>query len=154
PAGFAPTPLVPNAVSDDVVWDCVTCGACVQECPVAIEHVDHIVDLRRHLVMVEGRFPADGETMLRDVERSQNPWGKAQSERADWSEGLDVRVLQPGDEAPKVLYWVGCAASFDERARTTAQSTAKLLQAARVDLAVLGPRAQATGARGHRSVHT
>ena len=71
PAGFEPSPLVPNAVSDDVVWDCVTCGACVQECPVAIEHVDHIVDLRRHLVMVEGRFPADGETMLRDVERSR-----------------------------------------------------------------------------------
>ena len=117
PAGFEPSPLVPNAVSDDVVWDCVTCGACVQECPVAIEHVDHIVDLRRHLVMVEGRFPADGETMLRDVERSQNPWGKPQAERADWTEGLDVRVLQPGEPAPEVLYWVGCAASFDERAR-------------------------------------
>ena len=145
PAGFEPSPLVPNAVSDDVVWDCVTCGACVQECPVAIEHVDHIVDLRRHLVMVEGRFPADGETMLRDVERSQNPWGKPQAERADWTEGLDVRVLQPGDEAPEVLYWVGCAASFDERARTTAQSTAKLLQAAGVDFAVLGPRESCTG---------
>ena len=97
--GGEQTPLVPNAVTDDVVWDCVTCGACVQECPVAIEHVDHIVDLRRHLVMVEGRFPADGETMLRDVERSQNPWGKPQAERADWTEGLDVRVLQPGDAA-------------------------------------------------------
>ncbi len=145
PAGFEPSPLVPNAVSDDVVWDCVTCGACVQECPVAIEHVDHIVDLRRHLVMVEGRFPADGETMLRDVERSQNPWGKPQAERADWTEGLDVRVLQPGDEAPEVLYWVGCAASYDERARTTAQSTAKLLQAAGVDFAVLGPRESCTG---------
>ena len=145
PTGFEPSPLVPNAVSDDVVWDCVTCGACVQECPVAIEHVDHIVDLRRHLVMVEGRFPADGETMLREVERSQNPWGKPQAERADWTEGLDVRVLQPGDEAPEVLYWVGCAASFDERARTTAQSTAKLLQAAGVDFAVLGPRESCTG---------
>ena len=144
-AGFEPTPLVPNAVSDDVVWDCVTCGACVQECPVAIEHVDHIVDLRRHLVMVEGRFPADGETMLRDVERSQNPWGKPQAERADWTEGLDVRVLQPGEPPPEVLYWVGCAASFDERARTTARSTAKLLQAAGVDFAVLGPRESCTG---------
>ena len=145
PAGFEPSPLVPNAVSDDVVWDCVTCGACVQECPVAIEHVDHIVDLRRHLVMVEGRFPAEGETMLRDVERSQNPWGKPQAERADWTEGLDVRVLQPGEPAPEVLYWVGCAASFDERARMTAQSTAKLLQAAGVDFAILGPRESCTG---------
>jgi len=145
PAGFQPTPLVPNAVSDDVVWDCVTCGACVQECPVAIEHVDHIVDLRRHLVMVEGRFPAEGETMLRDVERSQNPWGKPQVERADWTGGLDVRVLQPGEAPPEVLYWVGCAASFDERARTTARSTAKLLQAAGVDFAILGPRECCTG---------
>ena len=101
----------------------------------AIEHVDHIVDLRRHLVMVEGRFPADGATMLRDVERSQNPWGKPQTERADWAEGLDVRVLQPGEPPPEILYWVGCAASFDERARTTARSTAKLLQAAGVDFA-------------------
>ena len=127
PAGFQPSPLVPNAVSDEVVWDCVTCGACVRECPVAIEHVDHIVDLRRHLVMVEGRFPTEGETMLRDVERAQNPWGKPQTERADWTEGLDVRILQPGEPPPEVLYWVGCAASFDERARVTAQSTAKLL---------------------------
>ena len=83
--------------------------------------------------------------MLRDVERSQNPWGKPQAERADWTEGLDVRVLQPGEPAPEVLYWVGCAASFDERARTTAQSTAKLLQAAGVDFAILGPRESCTG---------
>jgi Fe-S oxidoreductase len=142
---FTPSPLVPNAVSDDVVWDCVTCGACVQECPVAIEHVDHIVDLRRHLVMVESRFPAEAETMLRDVERSSNPWGKPQAERADWAEGLDVRVLQPAAAAPEVLYWVGCAASFDERARVTARSTAKLLQAAGVDFAILGPRESCTG---------
>ena len=105
-----PPPLVPNAVTDDVVWDCVTCGACVQECPVSIEHIDHIVDLRRHLVMVEARFPAEAEPMLRDVERSSNPWGKPQSERAAWADGLGVRVLEPGDPAPEVLYWVGCAA--------------------------------------------
>ena len=81
-------PLVPSAVTDDVVWDCVTCGACVQACPVSIEHIDHIVDLRRHLVMAEARFPAEAEPMLRDVERSSNPWGKAQSERAAWAEEL------------------------------------------------------------------
>ena len=101
-----------------VVWDCVTCGACVRGCPVSIEHVDHIVDLRRHLVMVDSRFPAEAEPMLRDVERAGNPWGKPQTERADWAERLGVRVLEPGDPAPEVLYWVGCAASFDERART------------------------------------
>jgi Fe-S oxidoreductase len=144
-AGFEPDPLVPNAVTDNVVWDCVTCGACVQECPVSIEHVDHIVDLRRNLVMVESRFPTEAEPMLRDVERAGNPWGRAQTERADWAEQLGVRILQPGEPAPEVLYWVGCAASFDERARTAAESTAKVLQAAGVDFAILGPRESCTG---------
>ena len=143
--GFEPAPLVPNAVTDNVVWDCVTCGACVRECPVSIEHVDHIIDLRRHLVMMDARFPSESEQMLRDVERASNPWGKPQTERADWAEELGVRVLEPGDPAPEVLYWVGCAASFDERARTAAQSTAKLLKAAGVDFAILGPRESCTG---------
>ena len=142
---FEPAPLVPNAVTDDIVWDCVTCGACVRECPVSIEHVDHIVDLRRHLVMVESRFPSEAEQMLRDVERASNPWGKPQTERADWAERLGVKVLEPGDPAPEVLYWVGCAASFDERARAAAESTAKLLKAADIDFAILGPREACTG---------
>ncbi len=142
---FTTTPLVPKAVSDEVVWDCVTCGACVYECPVSIEHVDHIIDLRRDLVMVQSRFPAEAGTMLRDVERSANPWGKPQTERADWAEGLDVRVLQPGEEPPEVLFWVGCAPAYDERAREGARSTAKLMQAAGVDFAILGPRECCTG---------
>jgi Fe-S oxidoreductase len=144
-SGFEPSPLVPNAVTDDVVWDCVTCGACVHECPVAIEHVDHIVDLRRHLVMVESRFPTEAEPMLRDVERSANPWGKPQGERAAWADGLGLRVLEAGDPPPEVLYWVGCAASFDERARRSAESTTKLLLTAGVDVAILGPRESCTG---------
>ena len=144
-AGFEPDPLVPGAVTDNVVWDCVTCGACVQECPVSIEHVDHIVDLRRNLVMVESRFPSESEPMLRDVERAGNPWGKAQTERSDWAEQLGVRILQPGEPAPEVLYWVGCAAAFDERARSAAESTAKVLKAAGVDFAILGPRESCTG---------
>jgi Fe-S oxidoreductase len=139
------SPLVPNAVTDEVVWDCVTCGACMHECPVSIEHVDHIVDLRRNLVMVDARFPAEADPMMRDVERSSNPWGKSQADRAAWADGLGVRVLEPGDPAPDVLYWVGCAASFDERARQTAVATAKLLQAAGVDFAILGPRESCTG---------
>lgn len=150
-AEFEPSPLVGKAVSADVVWDCVTCGACVRECPVAIEHVDHIVDLRRQLVMVDSAPPAETATMLRDLERTSNPWGKAQTERAEWAEGLDVRVLQPGEPAPDVLYWVGCAAAFDERARETARSTAKLLQAADVDFAILGPRECCTGDPARRA---
>jgi Fe-S oxidoreductase len=139
------SPLVPDAVPAESVWDCVTCGACVQACPVSIEHVDQIVDLRRHLVMVDSTFPAEAEPMLRDVERASNPWGKPQSERADWAAELGVRVLEPAEPAPEYLYWVGCASSFDERARGTARSTARLLLAAGVEFAILGPRESCTG---------
>jgi Fe-S oxidoreductase len=141
----AETALVPNAVPEESVWDCVTCGACVQACPVSIEHIDHIVDLRRHLVMVESSFPSEAEPMLRDVERSSNPWGRPQSTRAEWAASLGVKVLEPGDPAPEYLYWVGCASSFDERARQTAEATAKLLQKAGVEFAILGPRESCTG---------
>ncbi len=141
----ATTPIVPNAVTDDIVWDCVTCGACVRECPVGIEHVDHIIDLRRNLVMVESRFPEEAATMLRDVDRSSNPWGRPQADRTHWAEGLGVRVLQAGEPAPDVLFWVGCAPAFDERAKQAAVSTAKLLQMAGVDFAILGPREACTG---------
>jgi Fe-S oxidoreductase len=141
----ATTPIVPNAVTDDVVWDCVTCGACVRECPVGIEHVDHIIDLRRNLVMVESRFPEEAGAMLRDVDRSSNPWGKPQADRTHWADGLGVRVLKQGDRAPDVLFWVGCAPAFDERARKAAVSTAKLMQMAGVDFAILGPREACTG---------
>jgi Fe-S oxidoreductase len=143
--------LVPSAVTDEVVWDCVTCGACVHECPVSIEHIDHIVDLRRNLVMVESRLPAETETMLRDVERGSNPWGKPQTERALWAEGLGVRVLEPGDPPPEILYWVGCAAAYDERARSAAISTTKLLLAAGLDVGILGPRESCTGDPARRA---
>jgi Fe-S oxidoreductase len=138
-------PIVGNGVPEQSIWDCVTCGACVEACPVSIEHVDHIVDLRRSRVMVDSAFPAEAEPMLRDVERAGNPWGKPQTERADWAAELGVRVLEPGDRAPEYLYWVGCAASFDERARASAVATARLLQAAGVDFAILGPREACTG---------
>jgi Fe-S oxidoreductase len=138
-------PIVGNGVPEEMIWDCVTCGACVEACPVSIEHIDHIVDLRRSRVMVDAEFPAEAEPMLRDVERAANPWGKPQSERAAWAAELGVRVLEPGEPAPEYLYWVGCAASFDERARASAEATAKLLQKAGVDFAILGPREACTG---------
>ncbi len=138
-------PIVGNGVPEEMIWDCVTCGACVEVCPVSIEHVDHIVDLRRSRLMVDSSFPAEAEPMLRDVERASNPWGKPQTERAAWAAELGVRVLEPGDPAPEYLYWVGCAASFDERAKKSAESTAKLLQKAGVDFAILGPREGCTG---------
>jgi Fe-S oxidoreductase len=115
-------PIVGNGVPEQSIWDCVTCGACVEACPVSIEHIDHIVDLRRSRVMVDSAFPAEAEPMLRDVERAGNPWGKPQTERAAWAEEL-----------------------FDERAKKSAESTAKLLKKAGVDFAILGPRESCTG---------
>ncbi|MEO8293626.1 MAG: (Fe-S)-binding protein, partial [Actinomycetota bacterium] len=135
--------LVPGIVDDDVVWSCTTCGACVQECPVDIEHIDTIVDLRRALVMGESRFPAEAGAMLRNLESRSNPWGVAQSQRADWAEGLGVAVVN--DAAPEYLYWVGCAGSFDERARDISRAVAELLQRAGVSFAILGPRELCTG---------
>ena len=155
PAGeVALQPLVPNAVTDEVVWDCVTCGACVRECPVDIEHVDTIVDLRRHLVMAESRFPNEAGALLRGVEGpGENPWNQPASARMDWAAGLDVRVLAPGDPAPEVLFWVGCAGAFDERAREATRSTVRLLQAAGIDVAVLGTRESCTGDPARRMGH-
>jgi Fe-S oxidoreductase len=144
-AGEQLSPIVGNGVPEEMVWDCVTCGACIHECPVSIEHVDHIVDLRRELVMMQSSFPSESESMLRDVERMGNPWGKPQGDRASWAEGLDVRVVEEGEPAPEILYWVGCAAAYDERARTAAESTVKLLQRAGVDFAILGAREACTG---------
>ena len=147
-------PLVPNAVTDEVVWDCVTCGACVRECPVDIEHVDTIVDLRRNLVMAESRFPPEAGTMLRGVENSENPWGQPASARTEWTRGLDgIHVLEPGDPPPEVLFWVGCAGAFDERAKATTRSIARLLTAAGIDVAILGPRERCTGDPARRMGH-
>ncbi|HTG48107.1 MAG TPA: (Fe-S)-binding protein [Actinomycetota bacterium] len=147
-------PLVPNAVTDEVVWDCVTCGACVRECPVDIEHVDTIVDLRRNLVMAESRFPPEAGAMLRGVETAEDPWGQPASARTDWARGLDdVHVLEPGDPPPEVLFWVGCAGAFDERAQATTRSIARLLIAAGVEVAILGPRERCTGDPARRMGH-
>ena len=140
---FDPLALVPEVVDDEVIWSCTTCGACVQECPVDIEHVDTIVDLRRALVMGESRFPAEAGTMLRNLETSSNPWGQPQSSRADWARGLGVPLVN--GSAPDVLYWVGCAGSFDDRAKSISRSVAELLTAAGVTFAILGPRELCTG---------
>jgi Fe-S oxidoreductase len=131
----------------------VTCGACVRECPVDIEHIDTIVDLRRNLVMAESRFPQEAGAMLRGVENQENPWGQPASARLDWAKDLEVRVLQEGDPAPEVLFWVGCAGAFDERAQKTTQSVARLLAAAGIDSAVLGPRERCTGDPARRMGH-
>src|SRR5207249_2136762 len=137
-AEYEKVPLNPDVVEDEVIWDCTTCGACMQECPVNIEHVDHIIDMRRNLVMGESRFPQEAGLLLRNLEGSSNPWGVAQSERAAWAEGLGVRVLEEGASAPQYLYWVGCAGSFDDRAKKISSAVVKVLQKAAVPFAILG----------------
>ena len=128
-----------------MIWDCVTCGACVEVCPVSIEHVDHIVDLRRQLVMVDSSFPAEAEPMLRDVERASNPWGKPQAERASWADGAGrarARARRSGARRPLLGRLRGVVRRAGAR---IGRSTAKLLEAAGVDFAILGPRESCTG---------
>lgn len=149
---YETVPLNPQVIEDEVVWDCTTCGACMQECPVNIEHIDHIVDMRRNLVMAESRFPQEAATLLRNLEGSGNPWGMPQSDRAGWAEGLGVRVLEDG-QAPEYLYWVGCAGSFDDRAKKISRAVATLLQRAGIPFAILGPRELCNGDPARRMGH-
>jgi Fe-S oxidoreductase len=145
-------PLNPDVIEDEAVWDCTTCGACMQECPVDIEHVDHIVDMRRNLVMGESRFPPEAGLLLRNLESASNPWGADQATRADWAKGLGVRVLVDG-RAPEYLYWVGCAGSFDDRAKRISLAVARVLQKAAIPFAILGSRELCNGDPARRIGH-
>ena len=140
--------LVPDVITDDVLWACTTCGACVEECPVDIEHVDAIVDMRRYQVLIESRFPAEAALMLRNVENRGDPWGLGAAKRLEWTESLDFEVPVVEGTIPdevEYLFWVGCAGALDERARKTTQSVARLLHQAGVSFAVLGPAESCTG---------
>jgi Fe-S oxidoreductase len=145
-------PLNPDVIEDEAIWDCTTCGACMQECPVDIEHVDHIVDMRRNLIMGEARFPAEAGLLLRNLENASNPWGVDQSQRADWAKGLGVRILEDGT-APEYIYWVGCAGSYDDRAKKISQAVVKVLQKAAVPFAILGSRELCNGDPARRIGH-
>jgi len=144
--------LVPGAIGEEAVWDCVTCGACVEACPVLIEHVDKIVGIRRNLVLEESRFPAELAPTFRAMESARNPWGQPRSARLDWTRGLPFEVQIASEVAAagrlaelEVIYWVGCAAAFDERNRRVARSFATCLDAAGVRFAVLGQEEACTG---------
>jgi len=139
-----------GVIDPEALWACTSCGACVQECPVDIEHVDHIVDLRRHQVLVESAFPSEAGGMLRNLESAGNPWGMPASTRLAWTEGLsfEIRVVGRGSQIPddvEYLFWVGCAGASDDRARKTTCAVAELLHDAGVEFAVLGPLETCTG---------
>jgi Fe-S oxidoreductase len=145
-------PIVDTAIPFEAVWDCVTCGACVEACPVLIEHVDKIVGLRRNLVLEESRFPVELTTAMRNMEGPRNPWGQPPATRTDWTRGLPFEVPLVADVAAagrldtlEALYWVGCAAAFDERNRRVARAVATCLDAAGVSFAILGQEESCTG---------
>ncbi len=154
-AAQAQRPLVGTAeelgvIDPDVLWSCTTCGACVEQCPVDIEHVDHIVDMRRYQVLVESAFPSEAGVMLRNIENKGNPWGMNARSREDWTQQVDfqVRKVEAGEPIPddvEYLFWVGCAGALEDRSRKVTVAFAELLHTAGVEFAILGAGETCTG---------
>jgi len=146
----SPNPLLSFALSPEAAWACTTCGACIEVCPVQDDPMLDIIDVRRQQVMLAGEFPAQLQTAFRGMERAQNPWGINHDKRMDWAEGLNVRTTDENPE-PDVLFWVGCAASYDPQSQKTARAFVQLLDHAGVDFAVLGKRECCTGDSARRA---
>src|SRR6266568_1046299 len=152
-------PLVGTAeefgvIDPDVLWSCTTCGACVEQCPVDIEHVDHIVDMRRYQTMIESNFPSELGGMFKNLENKGNPWGQNARDRLEWTKALDFDVpVFDGTLADDVdyLFWVGCAGAFEDKAKKTTQAVAELLHIAGVSYVVLGPDETCTGDPARRA---
>jgi Fe-S oxidoreductase len=137
--------LVGGVISAEELWACTTCGACVGNCPVFIEHVDTIVDMRRYLVLTESAVSPEVVNTFKNIESNSNPWGLSASYRADWAEGLDIPLWHELDEPPEYLFFVGCAGSFDDRQKKVSQSLSRVLKAAGVSFAILGGKEKCTG---------
>ena len=146
-----------SAVIDpDVLWSCTNCGACVQQCPVDIEHVDHIVDMRRYAVLVESNFPAELNGLFKGLENKGNPWNMSPNARLDWAKGLDFEVKVVGESIESLdevdwLFWVGCAGAYEDRAKKTTRAVAELLDMAGVSFGVLGNGETCTGDPARRA---
>ena len=139
-----------GVIDPDVLWSCTMCGACVEQCPVDIEHIDHIVDMRRYQVMLESAFPSEAGTMLKNLERRGNPWGLAKKQRLAWTKEVDFAVPVVGKDVADLaevdyLYWVGCAGALEDRAKKTTKAFAELLHIAGVRFAILGGEEKCTG---------
>ncbi|MEG8947162.1 (Fe-S)-binding protein [Rosettibacter firmus] len=136
--------LIHNYILDEEIWACTTCGACVNECPVMIEHVDSIVDFRRNLVLMESNFPPELNSLFKNLETNFNPWAFNAQDRANWSEGMNIKTMAE-DSNCEILFWVGCAGSFDARYQKVTKSIAKLMQNANIDFRILGIEEKCTG---------
>ncbi len=139
-----------GVIDPDVLWSCTTCGACVEQCPVDIEHIDHIVDMRRYQVLIESAFPSEAGVMLRNIENKGNPWGMADRGRDEWMADVsfEVRRAEPGSKLEpdiEYLFWVGCAGALEDRSRKVTIAFAELLHTAGVEFAVLGSGETCTG---------
>ncbi|MEU6412383.1 (Fe-S)-binding protein [Microbispora sp. NPDC046933] len=137
-----------GVIHPDVLWSCTNCGACVEQCPVDIEHIDHILDMRRYQVMIESSFPSEAGVMLKNLENKGNPWGMSEMKRAEWIEELDFEVPIIDSTMPEdveYLFWVGCAGALEDRAKKTTKAVAELLHIAGVKFGVLGPMEACTG---------
>lgn len=139
--------LITQVATEQAVWDCTNCGWCEEGCPVGIEHIQRIDDMRRHLVLMESRFPPEATAAFKGIDVQGNPWGLAQEKRADWAKELEIpkmaELLDPAEI--DVLYWVGCAGSYDERNQKVSRALASLMKAARVRFAILGTEELCTG---------
>ena len=143
-----------NAISLDVLWSCTTCGACVEECPVDIEHVDHIVNMRRFQVLVESEFPTELGNTFRNLEKAGNPWGANRTDRDAWITEVDFPITKIEGVIPEdveYLFWVGCAGAYEERAKKTTKAVAELLYMSGVKFGVLGKRETCSGDPARRS---
>jgi Fe-S oxidoreductase len=140
-------PLVGNVIAEDTLWACTTCGYCEHACPIELEHLGKFFRLRQHQVMMEGAFPAELKTLFDNVESAGNPWGLPSDSRADWTKGLDVPILTSAGQAKDLdyLFYVGSAQSFDDRGQKVARAFVKILRAAGIRFAILGPAEGSTG---------
>ena len=142
-----------GVLPDETIWACTTCGWCEQACPVFIEHLPRIVDMRRHLVLMESRFPDEAARVFKGMEGQGNPWGMGSNRRAEWSADLNVRTaanLKEAAENFEWLFFVGCAGSFDERQKKVSRALVKILQAAKVDFVILGEEETCNGDSARR----
>ncbi len=129
--------MVTEAITEEVIWDCTTCRACQQACPIYVEHIDKIVDMRRNLAMERSQFPETVQEALKSLGAREHPWRGTTATRTDWAEGLEVKVLSE-DSDIDILYWVGCTAALDDRNMKVSAATAKILQAAGINFGILG----------------
>lgn len=147
--GHEINPFIGYSISEETVWACTTCRYCESACPLFISYVDKIVDIRRSLVLEESRFPQEAQISFKGMERLGNPWSLPPSSRADWSNGLSVPLISDNKDA-EYLFWVGCAGSFEDKAKKSSVGLVKLLKNAGVSFAILGPEETCTGDAARR----